>query len=585
MNRTVLISLAFIVACKGNEAPGAPTVSITGGLDTTTDLVATIDEPSVDVDEDGVTYAYAWTVDGVAATEFTGDTVPADRTAAGEVWAVTVTPNDGELDGASATADVTIGNSAPTVSVAFDPATATTETTLTAEVTAADLDGDTLTTTYTWKVNGAAVGEASDTLSGDAFVRGDVVRVEVVVTDGNGGEGGASIELTVGNTAPSGPEGVTIDPAVPLDSADLICRPSGATNIDDDSVSYTIAWERDGAPFTGAKTTEFPGDTVPADQTAPGQVWACTATATDGTDAGGSDRAEVTVLAWEGPIWLGTCGATGQNGPTQAACDVVYAGTPADGELVVTAGYQAWTVPFSGRFTIDACGAQGASGTTTYVGGKGACVTGTYDLVAGEVIDVVVGQLGTGVASSSNGGGGGASWVVAEGDALLAVAGGGGGTRASAGQSGCDAVAGEYGVLGSGSSNTSTCTVATTGLGDGGATSSSSWGSGGGGYLTDGGDDSTFGTGGASWLNGLRGGDNNGSSCGLNAVGGFGGGGAGNGCYGGGGGGGYSGGGGGWIAGGGGSYNADATGTETGAANEGDGWVRIRVEGEVVEEK
>ena len=107
--------------------------------------------------------------------------------------------------------------------------------------------------------------------------------------------------------------------------------------------------------------------------------------------------------------------------------------------------------------------------------------------------------------------------------------------------------------------------------------SASSYGAGGAGFYSDGADDNggtLFGTGGKSWLNGLTGGAAS-YGCGINAYGGFGGGGAGNGCAGGGGGGGYSGGQGGYIAGGAGSYNAGLDPVGADGTNEGDGWVLI----------
>jgi hypothetical protein len=65
-----------------------------------------------------------------------------------------------------------------------------------------------------------------------------------------------------------------------------------------------------------------------------------------------------------------------------------------------------------------------------------------------------VGQIGTGQSSESNGGGGGGSFfVIAADDTPLLIAGGGGGTRTSVYNNGCDGLATEFGVQGSGSSD------------------------------------------------------------------------------------------------------------------------------------
>ena len=212
------------------------------------------------------------------------------------------------------------------------------------------------------------------------------------------------------------------------------------------------------------------------------------------------------------------------------------------------------------------------------MGGLGATASGTYELLAGDVLYIAVGQEGGGQSSGSNGGGGGGSWVVLGDDTALVVAGGGGGTRTSVSQDGCDGVASEYGTTSSGSGMTHTCDDRSGELGTGGPAASVSWGSGGGGLTTDGGSDSSYGDGGDSWLNGLMGGSDAGS-CGDAAEGGFGGGGSGRGCYGGGGGGGYSGGEGGRVGGGGGSYNCAADGSASSGVNDGHGYVLINMVG------
>lgn len=267
-----------------------------------------------------------------------------------------------------------------------------------------------------------------------------------------------------------------------------------------------------------------------------------------------------------------TCGATGAFGPDQAACDAAYIGTELEGLVTVTNGIQEWTVPTTGMYKITAVGAQGASADVSYVGGLGAKISGEFELIAGETLQIVVGQQGLGEDSVSNGGGGGGSFVVDAADVSMIIAGGGGGTRDSVSQNGCDASITEYGIIGSGGEMTSTCAEKTGDLGLGGIVSSSSWGSGGAGFNGDGASDGD-GAGGSSWANGMNGGET--GTCGFPAHGGFGGGGTGNGCYGGGGGGGYSGGDGGRVAGGGGSYNIGENPEANASVGTGDGMVII----------
>jgi hypothetical protein len=293
-------------------------------------------------------------------------------------------------------------------------------------------------------------------------------------------------------------------------------------------------------------------------------------------------------------------------------CEEEYAGTDLDGLVTTMGGIQEWEVPVDGNYTITAIGAQGASGSTGHVGGKGTEMTGTFELSAGAVLFIAVGQQGLGQDSVQSGGGGGGSWVVMVDDGApidfddgpppgepgdeeppppppimedepLVIAGGGGGTRTSVSQNGCDATTSMYGTTASGSGMTHTCAERPTGsVRTGGEASSTSWGSGGGGFDTDGGADSSYGFGGSSWENGLVGGGHGSTTstfCDVEADGGFGAGGSGNGCNGGGGGGGYTGGAGGRVAGGGGSFNAGIEPFSLAGVGEGDGVVYIEGRG------
>ena len=130
-----------------------------------------------------------------------------------------------------------------------------------------------------------------------------------------------------------------------------------------------------------------------------------------------------------------TCGKTGRTGPSQTQVNNAYSQTPLGGQVTSNSGIQTWTVPSSGSYTIEAYGAQGGPGATYAVGnpGNGAYMKGTFDLNAGDILHILVGQKGS-YTSYSNyyGGGGGGGTFVAKGSNLnvslpLIVAGGGGG--------------------------------------------------------------------------------------------------------------------------------------------------------------
>jgi len=257
-----------------------------------------------------------------------------------------------------------------------------------------------------------------------------------------------------------------------------------------------------------------------------------------------------------------------------------------------TGSMQTWTVPNGvSSIIVEAAGAQG--GNSSYgVGGLGANITGTIDVIPGEILNVVIGGQGSGNVNS--GGGGGGTFIVRQnGNIPLVIAGGGGGaggyqeTNPGALQDGKPAEALENGSDSQPSANQWVIAPGYGGANGNGGTGGQSHrpGGGGGGFFSDGGEyvamygGGQWGWGGNSYLNGATGGLGEGNNAGM--VGGFGGGGGG--ALGGGGGGGYSGGGGGtWSGynatdwghggGGGGSYNSGTNPINSGGVHSGNGY-------------
>ncbi len=99
-----------VTIAQGNRAPSAPGVSITPASPTDEDvLTCVIDTESVDPDGDTVTYAYAWSVDGVDAG-VSAASVNAALTEVGQAWTCVVTASDGEYESSSGSASVEVGN-------------------------------------------------------------------------------------------------------------------------------------------------------------------------------------------------------------------------------------------------------------------------------------------------------------------------------------------------------------------------------------------------------------------------------------------------------------------------------------------
>ena len=132
---------------------------------------------------------------------------------------------------------------------------------------------------------------------------------------------------------------------------------------------------------------------------------------------------------------FGNYGALGRTGPTltQARDELDGAPTWKDNLAFfdVVSGIQYWTVPKSGNYTIKAYGAD----ARVKGGGWGAIVTGTFSLVRGEIIRILVGQRPEPYTNTNGGGGAGGTFVVKApyntDDSILVIAGGAGGGDAN----------------------------------------------------------------------------------------------------------------------------------------------------------
>lgn len=288
--------------------------------------------PGTIVDDDGATtfvYRYGWSVSGSDPGPTTS-TLSSAYFRRGDSVTCTVTPYDGADWGTGATSGaVTIGNTAPAIaSVSLAPTTVYTDTTVTAVVSASDADGDTVTLSYAWAIDGAPIAATGATLSGAWFDKGDVITVTVTPSDGtDSGSAVASAGATVANSAPVAPV-VAIDPASPEEGVDdLWCEITTAgTDADGDAITYVASWTRNGAAYTGALTTTWTDDTVPFSDTTRRDAFVCTMTPSDGATSGAAGTATAHVrgpeIDWGNTQW--PCSTSASAGATFNVYGWVY---------------------------------------------------------------------------------------------------------------------------------------------------------------------------------------------------------------------------------------------------------------------
>jgi hypothetical protein len=283
-----------------NSVPTEPEVWLAPSVPHTGDDLWAV-TTATDADGDVLSYTFVWSLDGVPQPEVTGSMVPGDRVVRGGTWSVSVVASDGEDDSPAGTAQVTVVNSAPSITaVTLTPAEVTTNTVITANVTATDVDlavGDTLSYTYVWFVDGVPVDGSGPTLDGaTAFSKEQTVAVRAIPRDDADAEGPAvtSADVTVLDSPPTAPA-VAITPADPVEGDDLTCEiVTPSTDPDGDGpITYVFAWEVDEMPYTHA-TGSATGSVVGGTDVGSGEAWACAVTAGNGTATAAVATAAVT---------------------------------------------------------------------------------------------------------------------------------------------------------------------------------------------------------------------------------------------------------------------------------------------------
>ncbi len=280
-----------------NSAPSISSVSILPSAPTAADTLVCSYAGFADADGDSDASTTEWSISGVAVGSAASLSGVFSR---GDTVQCTVTPNDGFDAGLARSETVVIENTPPEVlTVSISPSEAYTNTILTAITTTADAEGDPVSLSYAWTVDGVSVAETSSSLDGSIhFDKHQVVAVSVTPNDGfTDGPAVAAGGVTIRNSLPS-PPSLSFVPADPVEGEDDVwCAiDSPAGDEDGDTVTHEFSWELDGVPWGGATiTTVSVGDTIPLSETAAGQVWACTVTSNDGEAMGDEVTAEVTI--------------------------------------------------------------------------------------------------------------------------------------------------------------------------------------------------------------------------------------------------------------------------------------------------
>jgi hypothetical protein len=202
---------------------------------------------------------------------------------------VLVTPNDGTVDGPVAQAQVTVANTPPVATVAFEPVSPTKGGALKAVATATDADDDTVTFTYAWLRDGQTTTFAGDTIAADQLARGQQWQVTVTPNDGAENGPSATASVTIGNAQPV-IASVALAPENPTKATALSAAPAAPSDLDGDVVTLRYEWRVNGTVIDGQT-----GPNLATSFFNKGQVVTVTITPNDTKDDGVPASASVTI--------------------------------------------------------------------------------------------------------------------------------------------------------------------------------------------------------------------------------------------------------------------------------------------------
>ncbi|HEY3445512.1 MAG TPA: FG-GAP-like repeat-containing protein [Myxococcales bacterium] len=284
---------ASIEATVADSVPGTLEVALSPAEPRVGDAIkAVISRPATDVDGDKLKYLYRFLVDGTPLPfDSATDSIPARTAKKKQVVTVEVRADDGELQGAVASAKVTVLNTVPEPPKALVlPAGPRNVDALLGGIDqpANDADGDKLTYRFTFTKAGKKVETAlADGREVRGLKKGEVYELSVVASDGESEAAPAKASVTVKNTPPTAPA-IAFE-TVPLRRAEAvkvkITVPS--TDPDGDAVIYRWAWSKNGQVQAGLASPELPAGTV-----GKSERWKVTATPNDGQEDGASTSIE-----------------------------------------------------------------------------------------------------------------------------------------------------------------------------------------------------------------------------------------------------------------------------------------------------
>jgi hypothetical protein len=339
---------------------------------------------------DNLVMSWESDIDGVFSTQGAGSDGTADFTydrLSRGVHSITVTATD--TDGITARDYATLyineAPEAPTVSITPDPAGSGDALKVNIITPSYDADGDTVTYTYFWYLNGVDSGRTSNPLPASATTREDIWTVYVVPNDGAADGPAGTDSATIGNGPPS-LTSATISPVTAYTNDTLTATGTGYSDPDGDPESETYQWYLNGTAIAGATDPTLSGSYF-----VKGDDITVDITPYDGFDYGAAVTSGTRTIQNSAPSAPGVDVTPNYPEPDDdLTCSVARASTDDDGDAISYT--YSWTVngvpsahttaTISSAYTSDgetwACSVTASDGTASSAAGSDSVLVGDY---------------------------------------------------------------------------------------------------------------------------------------------------------------------------------------------------------------
>ena len=222
-----------------NSDPEVGFVAVTPNSDLLEGSVVSCSTTATDINDDPVSISYAWKHNGQLVG--TGSQYTLHNVSRDDIIQCVATATDSHGATSSAQSDVVVGNHIPSFSsVSLTPQAPRSTDALNCTIQGSnDHDGDTITASYTWTIDGAVQNESTSTFHGP-FPVGATISCSVQAFDGLAYGNTVQDQVTVINTAPV-VNSISLQPAI-VHTNDVITAVIDASDIDNQALTHHFDW-------------------------------------------------------------------------------------------------------------------------------------------------------------------------------------------------------------------------------------------------------------------------------------------------------------------------------------------------------